>query len=176
MWRSGARRLGVLALVLAGVGSLWLSAPRAKGWLAHTPVLSCTLVRVLDGDSLELRCNGHTVEVRLYCIDAPEWGQGNWGKESLRHLREITPRRVELEKLDTDRFGRTLGEVYGTGPGHPLLNLQQVASGQAAVYRHYCDDPRFDRAERAARNAGLGIWSRPGAQQTPWEFRHRNER
>ena len=171
-----ARRLGVLALVLCGVGSQWPTASWAREWSASAQPLSCTLLRVLDGDSLELRCNDQTLEVRLHCIDAPEWGQTPWGKRSLRHLEAITPRRVELEGLETDRFGRTVGEVYGTGPGRPLLNLEQVASGQAAVYRHYCEDPRFDRAEQAARKAGLGIWSRLGEQQTPWEFRHRNER
>lgn len=143
---------------------------------ATSPGVDCTLIRVLDGDSMELRCHGETRAVRLHCIDAPEWEQGPWGRRSLQHLERITPREVELRVLDTDRFGRAVGEVYGTGPGHPLLNLRQVASGQAAVYRHYCDDPRYDRAEREARQAKRGIWSRPGAQQTPWEFRHRHPR
>ncbi|WP_295388822.1 thermonuclease family protein [uncultured Thiodictyon sp.] len=163
-------------MVLTLVGAQGASTPWAKESPADTPPLSCTLVRVFDGDSLELRCNGRTLEVRLYCIDAPEWEQDPWGKRSLRHLEAIAPHRVELEPLDTDRFGRIVGKVYGTGPGRPLLNLQQVASGQAAVYRHYCKDPGFDRAEQAARQARLGIWSRPGEQQTPWAFRHRNER
>ena len=162
-----------LTVALAWLASRFLAGPWAMGQAA---VRTCTLVRVLDGDSMQLRCGGETLEVRLYCIDAPEWEQGTWGKESLRHLRRITPPRVQLEKVDTDRFGRTVAEVYGSGPDRPLLNLAQVASGQAAVYRQYCDDPRFARAQQAARAAGLGIWSKPGAQQTPWEFRHRHGR
>lgn len=172
--RSGlsiGRRLGrpilALALVLTGTG-FWTQAA--------SPGVPCTLIRVLDGDSMELRCRGKTVEVRLHCIDAPEWEQVPWGRGSLRHLERMTPRELELRVLETDRFGRAVGEVYSTGLGHPLLNLQQVASGQAAVYRHYCDDPRYDRAEREARQARLGIWSRSGEQQTPWEFRHRHPR
>lgn len=173
--RPVGRLLGGLALVvaLAWLGQRQLAAPWAMGQAAGR---ACTVVRVRDGDSLDLRCGGETVQVRLHCIDAPEWEQGAWGKQSLRHLRVITPRRVLLEKLDTDRFGRTVANLYDTGPDHRLLNLEQVASGQAAVYRHYCDDPRFARAEQAARAAGLGIWSRPGEQQTPWEFRHRHGR
>lgn len=157
----------VLALVLAGIGAWALTAQAG---------VTCTLIRVLDGDSMELRCRGETVEVRLHCIDAPEWDQGPWGRRSLRHLERMTPREVELRVVETDRFGRTVGEVYGTGLDHPLLNLRQVASGQAAVYRHYCDDPRYDHAEREARQARLGIWSQPGEQQRPWEFRHRHPR
>ena len=158
-----------LALTLACPGSWSRASPLAS----PGKVITCTLIQVLDGDSMQLRCRGETVEVRLHCIDAPEWEQGPWGRRSLRHLERNTPREVELRAVETDRFGRTVGEIYGTGPGHPLLNLQQVASGQAAVYRHYCDDPRYDRAEREARETRRGIWSQPGEQQTPWTFRHR---
>ncbi|AUB84416.1 hypothetical protein THSYN_28085 [Candidatus Thiodictyon syntrophicum] len=173
--RPGAHLLGGLALVatLAWLGQRQFAAPWAMG---QTAGRTCTVVRIRDGDSLDLRCGGETVEVRLHCIDAPEWEQGAWAKQSLRHLRRITPRRVLLEKVDTDRFGRTVANLYATGAQPRLLNLEQVTSGQAAVYRHYCDDPRFERAEQTARAAGLGIWSRPGAQQTPWEFRHRQGR
>jgi endonuclease YncB( thermonuclease family) len=148
----------------------------AMGWLGRTATRACTLVQVLDGDSLNLRCDGETLEVRLHCIDAPERDQRPWGKQSRRHLREIAPRTVELQTVEIDRFGRTLGKVYSTGPIRRLLNLEQVASGHAAVYEHYCSDPAFTRAEREARKARLGIWSRPGEQQTPWVFRHRMER
>ena len=171
--RPGGRLLGGLALVaaLAWLGQRQLGAPWAMGQAGAAR--TCTVVRIRDGDSLDLRCGGQTVEVRLHCIDAPEWEQGAWGKRSLRHLHQITPRRVLLEKVDTDRFGRTVANLYAAGPAPRLLNLEQVTSGQAAVYRHYCDDPRFEQAEQAARAAGLGILSRPGGQQRPWEFRHR---
>ncbi len=51
------------------------------------------------------------------------------------------------------------------------LNLTLVEAGQAAVYRRYCADPRYLRAEASA--AGLGIWSTPGDHQRPWEWRRR---
>jgi endonuclease YncB( thermonuclease family) len=83
---------------------------------------------------------------------------------------------VEIETVDTDRFGRIVAEVFTIGPDRRFLNLEQVQSGHAAVYNRYCSDPDFTRAEQAARKAGLGIWSRPGEQQTPWVFRHRGGR
>lgn len=161
------------AFILGGAGALSPLLPQAMGSPAPPPSRICTLDQVLDGDSLRLTCKGKSVEVRLHCIDAPEYEQIPWGKASLRHLREITPRRVELKTREIDQFGRIVGEIYTTGANRRFLNLEQVGSGHAAVYEHYCSDPAFTQAQRKARKAGLGIWSKPGAQQTPWVFRHR---
>jgi len=136
----------------------------------------CQVDRVFDGDSLRVLCGDVPVEVRLHCIDAPERDQVPWAKQSRRQLREAASRAVELVGLDQDRFGRLVAEVYGVAPERPLLNLEQVAGGHAAVYRRYCDDPRYEDAERLAREAQRGIWSRPGDQQTPWLFRAQQRR
>jgi endonuclease YncB( thermonuclease family) len=120
---------------------------------------------------LRLICAGEVKEVRLHCIDAPERDQVPWAKQSRRHLREIAVGDLELIERDLDRFGRVVGDVYTLSPRRRLLNLAQVEAGQAAVYERYCKDGGFLRAERRARKARLGIWSRPGEQQTPWTFR-----
>jgi endonuclease YncB( thermonuclease family) len=51
-----------------------------------------------------------------------------------------------------------------------------VRSGQAAVYERYCDRASYFQAEREARKAKRGIWSRRGEHQTPWRYRQRNAR
>ena len=141
--RAGMRRswvLQFLAVIALALGGGYLLSPRspvpswATGWLGQTPGRVCTVDRVLDGDSLRLVCQGEPVEVRLHCIDAPEYEQEPWGTQSRRHLAEITPFQVELQAVDTDRFGRTVGNVYTTGADRRLLNLDHVASGNAAVY------------------------------------------
>ena len=109
--------------------------------------------------------------MRLHCIDAPERDQVPWAKRSRRHLRELASDEVRIIELERDRFGRLVADVYGTGPERPLINLEQVRDGHAAVYRRYCADPRFERAEGEALAAGRGIWSRPGDHQTPWSYR-----
>lgn len=169
--------------MLLGVaaGGAWafgrgLVASGLAGWLARTQGEICRVERVLDGDSLRVLCAGTAVEVRLHCIDAPEWGQTPWAKRSRRHLRELASQQVVLVQVEKDRFGRQVAEVFGAGPEGPLLNLEQVRSGNAVVYRHYCDDPRYERAEREAREARLGVWSRPGAQRTPWLYRRSHPR
>lgn len=177
-WRRSARPWWTLLVVGVAAGLAWVLQQGAAnllaaGWLVRPSGETCRVQRVLDGDSLRVLCAGGPLEVRLYCIDAPEREQVPWAKQSRRKLRELASSQVDLVELETDRFGRRVAEVYGRGPGRPLLNLEQVRSGNAAVYRHYCDDPRYERAEQEAREAGLGIWSSAGEQQTPWRFRHR---
>jgi endonuclease YncB( thermonuclease family) len=173
MSRRRLRPRRIAALVLAGLAAagLW-----AGGRAMRPSAERCRVDRVVDGDSLRLTCAGKVKEVRLHCIDAPEQSQSPWGKRSRAHLIEIAPREVELVALDLDRFGRVVGDVYAPGSTRRLLNLEQVRAGQAAVYDRYCTDGRFAKAERAARKARQGIWSRPGEQQTPWIYRHRRYR
>jgi endonuclease YncB( thermonuclease family) len=176
-------RSWVLSLVLAlpWAAGLWtggMPGPgvMAAGWLVRPPTRTCRVDRVFDGDSLRLICAGEATEVRLHCIDAPERDQGPWATQSRRHLRTIAVGDLELVERDRDRFGRVVGDLYSLKPKRRLLNLEQVEAGQAAVYRHYCKDSRFVRAERGARDARLGIWSSPGAQQTPWTYRRDHPR
>lgn len=165
----------LIALLISGAWAVerWGPGLVPASWHLDAPSRSCRLERVLDGDSIRMRCEGRPVEVRLYCIDAPEKGQPPWGERSRSHLREITPRDLELVPIDRDRFGRTVGEVYTADAEHRSLNLEQVRSGQAAVYERYCEDPRYFRAEREARAARRGIWRKRGEHQTPWIYRHR---
>jgi endonuclease YncB( thermonuclease family) len=165
------KRFAALLLAVLGAAGLW-----AAGRAAPSQAQTCRVDQVLDGDSLRLSCRGKVKEVRLHCIDAPERDQLPWGNQSRSHLRKIAPREVDLVALELDRFGRTVGDVYAPGAGRRLLNLEQVRAGQAAVYAHYCTDGRYLRAQREAREARRGIWSRPGEQQTPWTFRHRRSR
>jgi len=168
----------VLGLIAGGAWILKQTGAQleAVGWSTRPSGEVCQVERVLDGDSLRVLCGERPVEVRLHCIDAPERDQVPWAKRSRRHLREAASKAVELVPVEKDRFGRLVADVYGTGPGRPLLNLDQVSSGNAAVYRRYCDNPRYERAEAEAREADRGIWSRPGDQHTPWLFRARQRR
>lgn len=168
------RRLG-LPLALAGTIAAALIAWAADlipaGWMLGAGGQACRVERVSDGDTLQLRCGVRPVKVRLYCIDAPEMGQRPWGERSRAHLESIATREVKLVKIDRDQYGRIVGEVYTVEARPRLLNLEQVKAGQAAVYDRYCDSPRYAQAEREAKLAKRGIWSRPGEQQTPWRYR-----
>jgi endonuclease YncB( thermonuclease family) len=162
--------LAGLGLALPWACERWGSAAT---W-TPTATLTCSVSSVHDGDTLRAECDdGQRMQVRFNCIDAPELAQAPFGLESRDHLRALTPKRVELRVKDVDRYGRKVAEVLDPSDPSRSLNLRQVEDGQAAVYRRYCSDPRYSAAEDRARSAGLGIWERPGEQQTPWDYRHR---
>ena len=142
----------------------------ATGADATTPRL-CDLSRITDGDTVRLKCGDAYVNVRLYCIDAPEMAQRPWGTGARRALERLTPRQVQLRPITIDRFGRTIGAIHDPIE-NVSLGIELVRGGHVAVYPKYCTDPLYLEAEALAKAAHLGIWSMDGDQQTPWEFRH----
>ena len=131
----------------------------------------CAVNRVVDGDGVRLNCGPgrEDLNVRLYCIDAPETEQAPWGDLSTEHLARIAGDRVQLVDHGTGRWGRTIGQLIS--PEGVDLNRRMVADGWAPVYPQFCDEPAYYRAERGARALGLGIWAEPGMHQRPWEWR-----
>lgn len=123
-------------------------------------------VEVLDGDTLALASGER---VRLRGIDAPEIrhkgkpGQYH-GEESRRLLWALVKGRdlyLDRSELDTDRYGRLVGQVrFGDGR---MLSLLLVEAGAVFVYPHASDTDR-EMAERllaaqiSAMNKGLGFW------------------
>lgn len=124
-----------------------------------------------DGDSLEVNSNGQVHQVRLYGIDSPEYGQpgGRAARDLTRAL--VLGRRVRVEPLDRDGYGRTVALVWQQGQ---LVNRELVHQGQAWVYRRYCwEQPlcrELDGLEQVARRAGLGLWRQPDPEP-PWAWR-----
>jgi micrococcal nuclease len=125
------------------------------------------VTRVVDGDTAEMLLGGREVDVRFIGIDAPESVAPDQPVECFgRRASAYTGSRLEgrtvrlefdVERLD--RFGRTLAYVW-IGP--ELFNETLVAEGYAVVTTfppnvRYVD--RFVVAQRAAREAGLGLWS-----------------
>lgn len=132
----------------------------------------CTVSNIVDGDSIVVSCKGRRQQIRLYCIDAPEMKQRPWGKESRTALRQLLKRndRVTLTIHDVDSYGRQVAEVFRDGLN---LNLRMIEKGKAAVYRRYCRLSGFYTAEKVARRARVGIWSREGLHQSPWKWRRK---
>jgi len=80
---------------------------------------------------------------------------------------------VRVNDVDTDRYGRTVGEVYAD---NVCVGCELVREGNAWVYRKYTDDPVLYQLEAEARAARRGIWGLPESQRVPpWEWRHPGE-
>lgn len=132
---------GMLAAALLGAVGLFASnaVPKlasAVGWARGG---DCTLVSVHDGDTI--RCDGE--KIRLANIDAPEL-EGSPRCEQLRHGKNprwcdfalgiksrdalddfLVAGAIKIERLGTDRYGRTLAriKVDGKDAGDHLISL-----------------------------------------------------
>ena len=174
MVRGSLFRYGLAALLILALGVFMLGSDHDEARAGIAPqsgsIESCAVNRVVDGDGIRLNCgpDRKNLNVRLHCIDAPESDQQPWAAHATAHLQSLVAPHVDLWSIELDRYGRTVGRIYRDGED---LNLRMVADGRVAVYPQFCDDRRYYKAERIARDAGVGIWSQPGMHQQPWEWR-----
>src|SRR4051794_22829689 len=128
------------------------------------------VVGIADGDTLTLLDQDrHQTKVRLAEIDAPESHQpyGSRAKQALSGL--VFGKEVQVEGLDTHRYGRTVGRVYIRTLD---VSAEMVRQGAAWVFVRYNRDPSLLPLERAAREARRGLWALPEAERMPpWEWR-----
>ncbi|AYN25651.1 nuclease (plasmid) [Buttiauxella sp. 3AFRM03] len=120
--------------------------------------ISGKVVRVLDGDTVEIMAEGVATRVRLNGIDAPEKMQP-FGQRSKKVLTEMVAGKIVLAVGDKqDRYGRLLATLMLDGRD---INATQVYSGMAWVYRYKgnATTPAYLRYEQDARTARRGLWS-----------------
>jgi micrococcal nuclease len=129
------------------------------------------VVRVVDGDTIRVLIGDSEERVRYIGIDTPESVdprktiQPYALEASAENKRFVDGRDVVLEKdvSDRDRYGRLLRYVWiQDGDGWRLVNWNLVVEGYASAVSYPPDvkyQDAFRDAERAARDAGVGLWS-----------------
>ena len=155
------RTLQAVRLLLACL-FLWLPV------LAGAETLSGKVVKVVDGDTIDVLQDRTTVRIRLNGIDAPEKGQA-FGNRAKQFVLDVAAQQtVTVEITDVDRYGRSVGDVYL--PDGRNLNREIVAAGYAWWYRKYSNDQTLGRLEEEARRDRRGLW-RDKNPVPPWEWR-----
>lgn len=126
------------------------------------------VVGISDGDTLTILDNSKTqYKIRLAQIDAPESSQ-DFGNASKQNLSKLCYNKEAKAKVETiDKYQRSVAIVYCEGIE---VNLEQVKSGLAWVYRQYASDQRYFNAETEAKSLKIGLWS-ISAPTPPWEYR-----
>lgn len=127
----------------------------------------CRIDQIIDGDSL--RCQDGR-ELRLQCVDAPEWNQHPWGDRAKRALSDaVAGSYMSLLDYGQDRYQRYVVQLRAADGSNPVLDL--VEQGAVAVYPRFCTERAYYLAQQRARDAGRGIWSQAGLHQAPWKWR-----
>ncbi|EFX4502814.1 thermonuclease family protein [Escherichia coli] len=127
------------------------------------------VIRVLDGDTIEVLQDKKPVRIRLANIDAPEKKQafGRWSANQLKALLAAQP--VTVTYTQTDRYGRIIGHVFTTN-GTDVSRFM-VQSGAAWVYERYNVDESLPALQREAQEQKRGLWV-DANPVPPWEWRH----
>lgn len=126
------------------------------------------LVKVLDGDTVEVMHDGKAERIRLAQIDCPEKGQP-FGQAARRYVLDVAAQKVVTVEVETvDRYGRTVGEIFFSNGTN--LNKQIVGAGYAWQYKKYSKDPAYADLEAEARASRLGLWKDKNPIP-PWEWR-----
>jgi len=135
------------------------------------------VVRVIDGDTIEVSIGGKTYKVRYIGIDTPETkdpqkGVEWMGPEAAAKNEELVGGKVvglEKDVSETDRYGRLLRYVW---VGDLMVNAELVRLGCAEVSTYPPDVKYVDcflRLERDARDAGrmCGLLPTPSPTTSP---------
>lgn len=141
----------------------WETAERPEEGPASATAL---VTRVVDGDTIEVRLDGATEDVRYIGVDTPETVKPGapvdcFGPQASRFNHDLVEgRRVRLvfgvERRD--HYGRLLSYVY---LGRRFVNAELLARGFGRTLTIAPNDRfagRFKRLEIAAGRAGRGLW------------------
>lgn len=123
-----------------------------------SPGEQAQVVRVIDGDTIDVQLNGQTVRVRYVGMNTPERNEPCYADATRANADLVQGKTVTLVKdqSETDRYGRLLRYVY---VGDVFVNARLVEEGYAEVVSYPPDTAYFDQfrqLEDAARNANLG--------------------
>ena len=133
----------------------------------RTPSDRFTIKKIKDGDSVELLGGDR---LRLLSVDAPEEGE-LFFEEACQFLAELTlgkTARIEFAGRRRDKYGRLLGYLYIDSI---FVNKAILENGLGYLYLFKdteLDRPETEelfRAQRAAMQKGIGLWSVERAQE-----------
>lgn len=130
---------------------------------------NATVVRVVDGDTIDVTVNGTDERVRLIGIDTPETVKPDapvecYGPEASEHTKELlppgTPVYLERDLVARDDYGRLLSYVFRTDG--VFVNRDLIDNGFARTLEikpNLAYHVYFEQGAEAAQAAGLGLWS-----------------
>jgi len=133
------------------------------------------VLKVSDGDTLQVIADGSRFTVRLAGIDAPETKQEFGPEASMRLQTLVSKQSLDLRCFKTDRYQRKVCRAYLNAED---IALSMLTAGAAWVYREYIREltpeerERYLSAEEDAQITKKGLWN--GRPVAPWLYRQQN--
>ncbi|MGG1674564.1 thermonuclease family protein [Neobacillus sp. NRS-1170] len=144
--------------------------PSSSEEVNNKNLLSATIVKNIDGDTVEVNLNGKVEKIRMLCVDTPEThhprlGVQPFGPEASEYTKKILSvgTKIEIEPgigNGRDKYGRLLAYIYVNGKMFNEMLLEQGLARVAYIYApntKYVDE--FYAIQKEAQKKGIGIWS-----------------
>ena len=161
-----AAALAVLSGFLLTFNSASLASERPNGVPEEARWVKVD--RITDGDTIVLM---DRTRVRLHGIDAPERDQPH-GPMATATLEYMVEKSVYIVEVDTDRYGRVVGQLYHSKEGYDI-NASMVCAGFAWWYERYAPDSKaLKDCQEEAESAPTGLWE-DESPLPPWEWRRK---
>lgn len=140
--------------------------------------LTGKVVRVSDGDTVNLLVENKQERIRLASIDAPETAHGSsqpgqpFGEASRKNLAEyVAGKTLTVVCFEKDHYDRHICDIPVNGTTANRLQVEQgYAWANQQAKGKYLRDKSLPDLEKSARQKKLGLWAEPGAV-APWEWR-----
>lgn len=124
----------------------------------------CTLARIINGDTVDIKCDGEKTRVRLLRIDTPVKGRFGYAEARAALARLIASQPVYVEygsagAPEHARFGRLLAYLYVDGVN---VNVEMVRGGWSWIRDEDGEwrlADEFRGAQAEASDALRGLWA-----------------
>jgi micrococcal nuclease len=161
------RRIAPFSLLL--VAAVALLVTRAGEHPRATAFGRARVLRVVDGDTIRVRLDGHTERVRYIGVDTPESVKPGTRvqcfakRAAAANAALVAGRSVRLvaDVEQRDRYGRLLAYVYRE-PDGAFVNARLVRDGYArtlTIAPNVAHARQFAQLARTARERGRGLWA-----------------
>ncbi|SER43527.1 micrococcal nuclease [Gracilibacillus ureilyticus] len=145
--------------------------------------ITAEVIRVVDGDTVNVKYSGKEESIRLLLVDTPETKHPDlpvqpFGPEATKFAEETLAGeeiQLEFDGPERDKYDRVLVYIWINGENFNQLLIENGLARYAYVYDPpYTHQAEMKAAEDQARSDSRGIWSIPG-YVTEDGFDHKQE-
>lgn len=131
---------------------------------------SAKVIRIMDGDTMEVLYQNTPIKIRLAHIDCPEKrGSQPFGGNAKTALSNLCfGQQVKVYGEKYDRYKRLIAVV--ANQNKQIVNQEMIKQGMAWHFKKYSSDPLYAQLEINARKRKIGLWS-DAHPVAPWEWR-----
>ncbi len=159
-----------LLLLLLTLQSCFIQPAGNKGINYSNLVFTARVIRILDGDTMEVLYQDQPIKIRLAHIDCPEKrGHQPFGNKAKQALSDLCfGQMVMVQGQKYDRYKRLIAVVINDKK--QVLNQEMVKLGMAWHFKKYSSDSLYAQLENTARENKVGLW-KDSTAVAPWEWR-----